>query len=115
MSFYQDLQATALRLLDAFGQKMTLTRPGIQIYDPVRGSIDEDVPDQIDTVGLFSTVRRDLFANVETGDRQLILAGTVPVEQGDTIQHDGLLWSVVEVVESNPAGTALAFFVRVRR
>jgi hypothetical protein len=115
MSFYIDLQATARRLLDSFGQKMTIRRPGPQIYDPVRGSVDEAEPDTVETVGLFNNIRRDLFANVETGDRQLILAGTVPVLQGDVIEYDGQPWSVVEVLESNPAGTALVYFVRVRR
>jgi hypothetical protein len=115
MSFYTALQATASRLLASFGQPATIRRPSLQLYDPVTGAVDETPPSTIPTTAVATRVNRDLFTSIEVGDRQLVLDGAVPVRQGDVVLLDGLAWSVVEIMESNPAGTVLAYFARVRR
>jgi len=118
-TFYADMAATALELLQEFGQALTLKRTtGSSGPDPVTGVVaTAGASDNQVTTGLFRNYpARDIDGTrIQAGDRLAVLASTVEPLLTDRLEVDGEDWAIVDIVTSKPAATAIVYFVQVRR
>lgn len=125
---YLKSQATALRLIQNFGQQLPIKRPTPGEYDPVEGEHAEADPDEttgtIDCVILPASKGTLEAFDIRLTDgllldnlRFLIVAAkTAPFRpQGtDLITHEGRDWTVMGCTPLDPAGTPLIYKVGMR-
>lgn len=127
-AFYDRMAATALRLIERFGQAATFSdtpEPDPDDYDPVTGTgpvvVPVTQPGQV--ILLDYTVQEAGVINaagslVEQGDKKIMLAAkglAWPPTMTTTILVDGLTWTIVNIKSTNPAGTPLVFELHGRR
>jgi hypothetical protein len=124
-AFYDRMAATALRLIERFGQTATLTEVTAGEYDPVTGIDSEPVtltqPGQV--ILLDYTVQEAGIINaagslVQQGDKKIMLAAKGlewPPMMTTAILADGLTWTIVNIKSTNPAGTPLVYELHGRR
>jgi len=117
MSFYADLQSTASRLLEQFGQVVTFTRTTGGGIDPITGQ-DTTTTEALETVGVLRRFPDNLIdgTRIQATDRELVVRATdlTPVIN-DSVTVNGEEFTIEEINTSTPAGTDLVYFVRVRR
>ena len=122
--FYDRMASTALRLIERFGQTITLrdTVPGE--YDPVTGSqtpdVEVDQPAQAilqDYALQQSGMSYAEGAVIKQGDKKILVAaqGLTPPQLTTTVLADGATWTIVNIKEINPAGTPLVYELQGRR
>lgn len=124
-AFYDRMAATALRLIERFGQTATLTEVTAGEYDPVTG-IDSE-PETLTQPGqvilLDYTVQEAGIINaagslVQQGDKKILLAAKglawVPT-MTTTVLAGGLTWTIINIKATNPAGTPLIYELHGRR
>lgn len=124
-AFYDRMAATALRLIERFGQAATLSEVTAGEYDPVTGIDSEPVtltqPGQV--ILLDYTMQEAGIINaagslVQQGDKKIMLAAKGlewPPAMTTTILADGQTWTIVNVKSTNPAGTPLVYELHGRR
>lgn len=130
--FYDRMAATALRLIEQFGQTITLrdTVPGE--YDPVTGgSTPETTVDQPaqailqDYALQQSGMSYAEGAVIKQGDKKILVAAMAkdangqpaqltPPQLTTTVIADGATWTIVNIKEINPAGTPLVYELQGR-
>ena len=100
-ALYDRLQGTADRLIDRFGQTMTLTRTqpnGVVVSMVTRGVV----------VGTVKHQHAD--SGVSIGDDRILLDHNVIPKPADRIAYNGSSRVLVDpVIATNPGGTLLAF------
>ena len=122
--FYDRMASTALRLIERFGQTITLrdTVPGE--YDPVTGSQTPDVevsqPAQAVLQDYALQQAGMSYAEgtvIKQGDKKILVAaqGLTPPTLTTTVIADGAAWTIVNIKEINPAGTPLVYELQGRR
>jgi hypothetical protein len=122
--FYDRMASTALRLIEQFGQTITLrdTVPGE--YDPVTGSqtpdVEVDQPAQAILQDYALQQSGMSYAEgtvIKQGDKKILVAaqGLTPPQLTTTVIADGATWTVVNIKEINPAGTPLVYELQGRR
>jgi hypothetical protein len=122
--FYDRMASTALRLIEQFGQTITLrdTVPGE--YDPVTGSqtpdVEVDQPAQAILQDYALQPSGMSYAEgtvIKQGDKKILVAaqGLTPPQLTTTVIADGATWTVVNIKEINPAGTPLVYELQGRR
>ena len=122
--FYDRMAATALRLIEQFGQEITLrdTVPGE--YDPVTGSqtpdVEVDQPAQAILQDYALQQSGMTYAEgtvIKQGDKKILVAaqGLTPPTLTTTVLADGATWTIVNIKEINPAGTPLVYEIQGRR
>jgi len=122
--FYDRMAATALRLIERFGQTITLrdTVPGE--YDPVTGgSTPETTVDQPAQAILQDYALQQAGMSyaegtvIQQGDKKILVAaqGLTPPTLTTTVIADGATWTIVNIKEINPAGTPLVYEIQGRR
>jgi len=123
-AFYDKMGATALRLIERFGQTITLrdTVPGE--YDPVTGgSTPETTVDQPAQAILQDYALQQsgmTYAEgtvIKQGDKKILVAaqGLTPPQLTTTVLAGGVTWTIVNIKEINPAGTPLVYELQGRR
>lgn len=123
-AFYDRMSATALRLIERFGQEITLrdTVPGE--YDPVAGgSTPETTVDQTAQAILQDYALQQAGMSyaegtvIRQGDKKIMVAaqGLTPPQLTTTVLADGATWTIVNIKEINPAGTPLVYELQGRR
>lgn len=132
-AFYNKMGATALRLIERFGQTVTLrdTVPGD--YDPVTGgSTPETTVDQPAQAILQDYALQQSGMSyaegtvIKQGDKKILVAAMTKDANGQPVQltpptlataviADGATWTIVNVKEINPAGTPLVYELQGRR
>lgn len=127
-AFYDRMAATALRLIERFGQTATLSdtpEPDPDDYDPVTGTgpviVPVTQPGQV--ILLDYTVQEAGIINtagslVQQGDKKIMLAAkglAWPPTMTTTILVDGLTWTIINIKSTNPAGTPLVYELHGRR
>lgn len=123
-AFYDRMSATALRLIERFGQTITLrdTVPGE--YDPVTGgSTPETTVDQPAQAILQDYAIQQAGMSyaegtvIQQGDKKILVAaqGLTPPQLTTTVLADGATWTIVNIKEINPAGTPLVYELQGRR
>jgi len=122
--FYDRMASTALRLIERFGQTITLrdTVPGE--YDPVTGSQTPDVevnqPAQAVLQDYALQQSGMSYAEgtvIKQGDKKILVAaqGLTPPTLTTTVIAGGATWTIVNIKEINPAGTPLVYELQGRR
>lgn len=122
--FYDRMAATALRLIEQFGQPITLrdTVPGD--YDPVTGAQTSDVevtqPAQAILQDYALQQSGMSYADgtvIKQGDKKILVAaqGLTPPTLTMKVLADGTTWTIVNIKEINPAGTPLVYELQGRR
>lgn len=123
-AFYDRMSATALNLIERFGQTITLrdTVPGE--YDPVTGGSTPDVevsqPAQAILQDYALQQAGMSYAEgtvIKQGDKKILVAaqGITPPTLTTTVLADGATWAIVNIKEINPAGTPLVYEIQGRR
>ncbi|WP_312450068.1 hypothetical protein [Stutzerimonas nitrititolerans] len=122
--FYDRMAATALRLIEQFGQEITLrdTVPGE--YDPVTGGSTPDVEVSQPAHAILQDYALQQsgmsYAEgtvIKQGDKKILVAaqGLTPPTLTTTVIADGATWTIVNIKEINPAGTPLVYEIQGRR
>lgn len=122
--FYDRMASTALRLIERFGQTITLrdTVPGE--YDPVTGETTPETPiDQPAQAILQDYAPQQSGMSyaegtvIKQGDKKILVAaqGLTPPTLTTTVLADGATWTIINVKEINPAGTPLVYELQGRR
>jgi hypothetical protein len=114
--FYDNLAATATRLLNRYGRAMQVKRTIPGTYDPVTGTETGASTIYAATVGVFTKITTDyaLAHEVQSGDRMLILDASVAPELTDKLVVGASALTIVNIEAINPAGTPLAYRLQVR-
>jgi len=122
--FYDRMAATALRLIEQFGQEITMrdTVPGE--YDPVTGGstpdVEVDQPAQAILQDYALQQSGMTYAEgtvIKQGDKKILVAaqGLTPPQLTTTVIAGGATWTIVNIKEINPAGTPLVYEIQGRR
>ena len=117
MGFYDDMAATALRLLDQFGQAVTINRTTDESTDPVTFVVTAGTDAELATTGILKLYpdRTVDGTRILASDRELVLSDEQEPLITDTLTIDDQPWSVVDIKTVSPAGTDVVYFVQVRR
>lgn len=115
-AFYDRLASTASRLIAKYGQSMLLVRSGDSV-DPVTGVTTSGSGTNIKVNGILQKYPDNLIdgTRIKASDRLVIIDGTSEPLMSDLVKINNQDWSIESIQTSNPAGTALVFFVQTRR
>ncbi len=119
---YTKSAATAERLLQKFGQDVTLSRPSTSAptYDPATGVSTPAAPATYAGRGaVFDYKQTDVNQTlVQAGDQRLYLSPASPMVEpatSDTVTlANGKTYSIVRGGEVNPAGTVVLYDLQLR-
>lgn len=118
MTFYSDLAASALALLEEYGQSVTLSRTVRGAYSTSTGApATGTTTTYTGTAAMFEYVQRDeANSDVRAGDQMAYIAtdGMVLPRTGDTVTVGGTTYSVITGQQINPAGTAVLYQAQLR-
>ena len=127
-AFYDRMAATALRLIERFGQAATLSdtpEPDPDDYDPVTGMGPVIVPVTqsgqlilLDYSAQEAGIINAAGSLVQQGDKKIMLAAkglTWAPSMTTTILADGLTWTIINIKSTKPAGTPLVYELHGRR
>lgn len=117
MTFYSDMAAVANELLNEFGSAVVLLRNTPGTFDRVTGVDTGATTAELTTTGLQKSYRADLIdgTRIRHGDKLYVLDDTQVPVLTDKVKVGPEYWSIVNIDEKNPAGTAIVYFVQVRR
>lgn len=118
MTFYSDMNATVLELLAEFGASLVLIRKVSDAFDPVDGEVSSLVTSNNVINGVFVEWNESLlrsFGNVASEDRLLLIDSTIEPLTTDRITVGGDFLEIVNISPIKPAGTALAYYLQVRK
>lgn len=116
-TFYNNMAATASKLLSKFGAVGTIKRTTGGSINPVTGAIVTGTTVTYSPKTIVQRYANELVdgTRVLSSDRLIILDKTIEPLTSDKITIDSEDWSIVSVTESKPAGIALVYFVQARR
>ncbi|MBF0675588.1 hypothetical protein [Pseudomonas sp.] len=132
-AFYDRMAATALRLIERFGQTITLRDITEGVYDPVTGedtpSEPADQPAQAILQDYPAQMSGMSYADgtvIRQGDKKILVAALTTDSSGQKVQltppqmttqviAGGVTWAVVNIKEISPAGTPLVYEIQGRR
>lgn len=116
MSFYADMQATAARLIDQFGRDVVLVRESGGGIDPVTGAVTTGTDDSVTVRGIVRRYPNSLIdgTRIQATDREVVVEAKEQPLMTDRVRIDGKDYPVEEIQTTDPAGTPLVYFVRVR-
>jgi len=137
-AFYDRMAATVTRLLTEYGTAVNIVRPALN-FDNATNKPTSGGNTVIASIGVFREIARRLVdgTRIQSGDRELVMVPGVEVRMGDRIDVSSIgdttattvggapgiilgagvagSWAIQEINEVRPAGTILAYVVRVRR
>ena len=137
-AFYDRMAATVTRLLTEYGTAVNIVRPALN-FDNTTNQPTSGGNTVIASIGVFREIARRLVdgTRIQSGDRELVMVPDVEVRMGDRIDVSSIgdttattvggapgiilgagvagSWAIQEINEVRPAGTILAYVVRVRR
>jgi len=115
--FYDEMAEMALELLTEFGAPVTLSRETGGSTDPITGVVTPGVDASVTTTGLIKPYPDKMADGVRIldSDRELVLTAEEEVFPGDKPVVDGEDWAIIRITTIKPAGTAVVYFVQVRR
>ena len=117
MSFYDDMGAVALELLEEFGQSVTLSRETGGSTDPVTGEVTAGTDASVTTTGLIKPYPENMIdgTRILASDRELVLSNEHVPLPSDKPLIGGEEWAIVGIKTVSPAGTDVVYFCQVRR
>lgn len=116
-SFYDNLKASASRLLQSYGQQVSFSRPTDSSFDPVTGVTTPGVPVTFSGYGAVFDYSDDELIDtlIERGDIRLVLeAGNVP-EINDEVTIGSTVYRVMNVLTTSPGGTDVKYDLQLRK
>ena len=115
-AFYDNLAATASRLIKKYGQTLYIVKTSDSI-DPVTGVTTSATKPNIKVNGILQNYPDNLIDGtlIKSSDRLAVIDGTVQPLIDDRMRIESQDWEIESIKTSNPAGTALVYFVQVRR
>ena len=137
-AFYDRMAATVTKLLTEYGTAVNIVRPALN-FDNATNKPTSGGNTVIASIGVFREIARRLVdgTRIQSGDRELVMVPDVEVRMGDRIDVSSIgdttattvggapgiilgagvagSWAIQEINEVRPAGTILAYVVRVRR
>ena len=137
-AFYDRMAATVTRLLTQYGTAVNIVRPAPN-FDNTTNQPTSGGNTVIASIGVFREIARRLVdgTRIQSGDRELVMVPDVEVRMGYRIDVSSIgdttaktvggapgiilgagvagSWAIQEINEVRPAGTILAYVVRVRR
>jgi hypothetical protein len=86
-------------------------------YDPITGTTTGGTTTDLPTTGLYTKISADYIAThqVQTGDKLAVIDASQEPQMTDKLIDGANVWQVVDIDAINPAGTAIAYFVRIRK
>jgi hypothetical protein len=114
---WAELALTVDDIIIEFGQSITVTHPIYGEYDVDTGTVSNTTATVLTKGTMFDYGEKDINGTtILRGDKRLLIkpTGLLSIEIGDTITVNSKDYSVVNVIETNPAGTNLLFEVSVR-
>ena len=117
MAFYGGLANVASNLLKSKGQNLTFTRKTISAHDPKAGVVQSNPSTYTGYGAAFDYNRKEIDGTlVKRGDIRLILeATTTAPDNGDTVTIDSVIYRIMSVKPTSPAGTVVIYEVQLRR
>lgn len=112
--FYDERATEARELLAEFGAPIAFTRLVGEVRNPATGAIiTPGTPTVFSPNGVFIAIKSNLIdgTRIKAGDKLLITDDSFAPAMTDKISG----WSIQEISGSNPAGTPLVYFTRVRK
>lgn len=137
-AFYDRMAATVTRLLTEYGTAVNIVRPALN-FDNATNKPTSGGNTVIASIGVFREIARRLVdgTRIQSGDREIVMVPDIEVRMGDRIDVSSIgdttattvggapgiilgagvagSWAIQEINEVRPAGTILAYVVRVRR
>lgn len=115
-SFYQNLAATATRLLTKYGQTVTVTRDVVGTVDPITGQGTPGTPVTFTGKGAIFDYDIRLVDGVmiQATDKRLMLEAANAPEIGDVITTADGDYTAVSVNPTSPAGTVVKYDIQIR-
>jgi hypothetical protein len=113
MSIYQNMAATAKKLLTKFGQPVTITSYAAASYNPATGASSLTGTDTVTVGAIFSY--KDTMVDgtmVKRGDKYLLCP--IAADVGDKVSLVIGTYSVIDVKPINPAGTPVMYKFNLR-
>jgi hypothetical protein len=121
MGFYDEMAATALDLINEFGQPVTIIDVTPGEYDPGVGGTGPDTTVERAAQGILLDFTGYEFQSntlIQQGDKKLKIAAkglNVPPSLLSKVICQGRTWSIIPPLkEINPAGTPLVYELQVR-
>lgn len=118
--FYDEMAAMALDLITQYGQPVQLREEKPGAYNPATGKTDPPSVKSQSVMAILGKYKPIEFENstlLERGDKKLKMAAKgmswVPTLATKAVVG-GKTWTVISVLESNPAGTPLVYELQVR-
>ena len=115
--FYQNLAATASRLLANKGQSVTFSRETSTGFDPALGVDTTTTSSYSGNGGAFDYNSSEIDGEIiQRGDIRLVLEAvdTAPLI-GDTCDIDSLAYRVMNVKPTSPAGVPVIYELQLRQ
>ena len=112
---YAQLESTAQKLLQNFGQQLTFTRTAHGTYDPDTGqtTTTESTYQKFGCVFDYTDTER-ADETIEQGDRR-VLAEAHDYQVNDKVDINGETYRVISVSENRPAANVLIANLQVRK
>lgn len=120
MAFYDEMADVALQLITEFGQTVTLKRTQAGEYDPETGTRGNGLVEEQPAQGIlldYTGIEFQASTQIQQGDKKLKVAAKGlgwPPGLANKAVIQGMTYSVINVNETNPAGTPLVYTLQVR-
>ena len=116
MTFYSELASVALRLLTDKGQQVTFTTISSDAFDPPTGS-NQTTPTTYTAYGAsFNYNKSEIDGTIiQKGDIRFVMDSTTEPNKGDTVTIDSIIYRVMSVKPTSPAGTAVIYEAQLRK
>ena len=114
--FYTKMASTASRLISKYGQSVLLIRSGDTAH-PVSGATTSGGGVNLKVSGTLQKYPDNLIdgTRIKASDRLMIIDGSKEPLASDLVKIDNQNWAIESIKTVNPAGTALIYFIQVRR
>lgn len=117
MSFYDNLQATATKLLTSYGKACTLRKQTSGAYNPATGSSTITTTDS-EVVGVLLNYSKSQMNQpdslIQVNDRKAIIQGSVTPDVSDLFIFDGVTYRIISIKFVNPGGVNVISELQVR-
>lgn len=117
MTIYDNLRATATKLLTKYGQIVTLSRETVSSYDPVLGVPTSSTAEYTGYAAMFDYQLSEIDGQtIQRGDARLLLQViSIEPKNGDNVTVNGIQYSVINATILAPGGAAVVYELQLRR
>jgi hypothetical protein len=116
-AFYDNMAATARRLLTQYGQACTLTRTTTGEYDPDTGTAPVTTETQSVKCAVIDYPAALIDGSIiQVGDKKVIMESSATAPQAvDTLTVGATVYQIISVKPLEPAGINVIYTLQVRR